>query len=119
VSAYRFDRTGEGLVRVVYSSLYNLLVRVLFGVRFRDVNFAFKVCRREIFERIQLRSEGSFIDAELIVSAKKLGMNVVQFGVDYFPRTRGVSTLSSPRVIAKILREAFALRRQLNALAPR
>ena len=118
VSAYRFDRTGEGLVRVVYSALYNLLVRVLFGVRFRDVNFAFKVCRREIFERIRLRSEGSFIDAELIVSAKKLGMNVVQFGVDYFPRTRGVSTLSSPRVIVKILREAFALRRHLNALAP-
>ena len=118
VSAYRFDRTGEGLVRVVYSALYNLLVRVLFGVRFRDVNFAFKVCRREIFERIRLRSEGSFIDAELIVSAKKLGMNVVQFGVDYFPRTRGVSTLSSPGVIVKILREAFALRRHLNALAP-
>jgi hypothetical protein len=82
------------------------------------VNFAFKVCRREIFDRIVLRSEGSFIDAELIVSAKKLGMNVVQFGVDYFPRTRGVSTLSSPRVIAKILREAVALRRHLNALSP-
>ena len=35
------------------------------------------------------------------------GFKVVQFGVDYFPRTRGVSTLSSPTVIVKILREMF------------
>jgi glycosyltransferase involved in cell wall biosynthesis len=118
VSAYRFDRTDEGMVRVVYSAFYNVLVRVLFGVRVRDVNFAFKVCRASIFKNIALKSEGSFIDAELIVRAKKLGYSIVQFGVDYFPRTRGVSTLSKPSVIVKILREAFALRRELNAITP-
>lgn len=118
VAAYRFDRTGEGYVRVIYSFFYNLLVRVLFGCRFRDVNFAFKLVRRRVLDRITLQSEGSFIDAELMVSAKKMGMEVVQFGVDYFPRTRGVSTLSSPNVILKILKEAFALRRDLNAISP-
>jgi glycosyltransferase involved in cell wall biosynthesis len=116
VSAYRFDRTDEGLTRVIYSALYNALVRVLYGVRVRDVNFAFKVCRSRIFNDISLKSEGSFIDAELVVRAKKLGYSLVQFGVDYFPRTRGVSTLSKPSVIVKILREAFALRRELNAI---
>lgn len=119
VAAYRFDRTGEGYVRVVYSFFYNLLVRALFGCRFRDVNFAFKLVRRSVLQKVQLSSEGSFIDAELMVSARKLGMNVVQFGVDYFPRTRGVSTLSSPSVIMKILKEAWALRSHLNALAPK
>ena len=117
VAAYRFDRTGEGRIRVVYSYFYNLMVRALFGVHFRDVNFAFKLVRKKVFERITLKSEGSFIDAELMVSARKLGMNVVQFGVDYFPRTRGVSTLSSPSVIRKILVEAFELRHELNSLA--
>jgi len=116
VSAYRFDRTDEGLTRVIYSALYNALVRVLYGVRVRDVNFAFKVCRSRIFKDISLKSEGSFIDAELVVRAKKLGYSLVQFGVDYFPRTRGVSTLSKPSVIVKILREAFQLRRELNAI---
>lgn len=116
VSAYRFDRTGEGWVRTVYSSLYNGLVRVLFGVRFRDINFAFKLCRTSIFDKVTLRSEGSFIDAELIVKAKRHGFEVIQFGVDYFPRTRGVSTLSSPAVIAKILREAFSLRREIRRI---
>ena len=72
-----------------------------------------------MLDTIELTSEGSFIDAELMVSARKLGMGVVQFGVDYFPRTRGVSTLSSPSVIVKILKEAWSLRAKLNALAPK
>ncbi|MBM3828119.1 MAG: glycosyltransferase family 2 protein [Actinobacteria bacterium] len=118
VSAYRLDRTGEGYVRTVYSFIYNVLVRVFFGVKMRDVNFAFKLCRGRIFEHIELQSEGSFIDAELVIRANKLGYHIVQFGVDYFPRTRGISTLSSPSVIVKILREMRHLRRELRAIEP-
>jgi len=118
VSAYRFDRTGEGYVRTVYSFFYNMMVRVLFGVRMRDINFAFKLCRTRIFENVSLKSEGSFIDAELVVKAQKYGYSVIQFGVDYFPRTRGVSTLSSPSVIVKILREARSLRREIRSITP-
>lgn len=118
VSAYRLDRTGEGYVRTVYSTFFNSMVRALYGIRMRDVNFAFKLCRGRIFEDVTLKSEGSFIDAELIIRARKYGYEVVQFGVDYFPRTRGVSTLSSPSVIVKILREMFALRRELRDIQP-
>ena len=118
VSAYRLDRTGEGYVRSVYSTIYNLLVRLLFGVRMRDINFAFKLVRRRVLDQVELESEGSFIDAELIVRAQKLGFEIVQFGVDYFPRTRGISTLSSPSVIVKILQEMWALRRELRAITP-
>jgi glycosyltransferase involved in cell wall biosynthesis len=117
VSAYRFDRTGEGYVRTIYSFFYNMMVRVLFGVRMRDINFAFKLCRSRIFDHVSLKSEGSFIDAELVVKAQKYGYSVIQFGVDYFPRTRGVSTLSSPSVIFKILREARSLRREIRQIA--
>jgi glycosyltransferase involved in cell wall biosynthesis len=118
VSAYRFDRIGEGPSRAIYTFFYNVLIRRLFGVRMRDINFAFKLCRREVFEHIQLKSEGSFIDAELIIRARKLGYDVIQFGVDYFPRTRGESTLSSLRVIRRILAEMFSLRRELRDLRP-
>jgi glycosyltransferase involved in cell wall biosynthesis len=118
VSAYRFDRTGEGYVRTVYSSFYNIMVRVLFGIRMRDINFAFKLCRTRIFDHVELKSEGSFIDAELVVKAQKFGYSVIQFGVDYFPRTRGVSTLSSPSVILKILKEARQLRREIRGISP-
>ena len=118
VSAFRFDRTGEGSLRTVYTFFYNFLIRRLFGVRMRDINFAFKLCRTSIFEHISLSSEGSFIDAELIIRAKKLGFNVIQFGVDYFPRTRGVSTLARGSVIRKIITEMLQLRQELRHLQP-
>ncbi|MGB8861328.1 MAG: glycosyltransferase family 2 protein [Ilumatobacteraceae bacterium] len=118
VSAFRHDRTGEGSSRAIYTFFYNVLIRRLFGVRLRDINFAFKLCRTRIFEHITLQSEGSFIDAELIIRTKKLGYDVIQFGVDYFPRTRGESTLASLGVIRTILREMFALRKELRGITP-
>ena len=118
VSAYRFDRTGEGARRLVYSYVYNHLIQTVFGLRLRDMNFAFKLMRRSLLDNIELRSEGSFIDVELLARAQKLGFTIVQFGVDYFPRTRGISTLSSNAVIFKILREMWELRSELQSLEP-
>ena len=71
VSAYRLDRTGEGLRRAVYSWVYNWLIQLSFGTRLRDINFAFKLCRRRVLEAVTLSSEGSFIDAELVIRAQK------------------------------------------------
>jgi glycosyltransferase involved in cell wall biosynthesis len=118
VSAYRFDRTGEGYLRSIYTFVYNLLIRTLFDVKARDINFAFKLCRARVFDHVELRSEGSFIDAELVIRATRLGYEMLQFGVDYFPRTRGVSTLSSPSVITTILREMWQLRGDLQDIRP-
>jgi len=109
LSAYRFDRTLEGPVRAVYTFLYTRLVRLLFGLRVKDVNFAFKLFERALLERFELKSEGSFIDAEFLIRARKAGAQVIQIGVDYFPRSRGQSTLANPRVILKILREMLGM----------
>jgi glycosyltransferase involved in cell wall biosynthesis len=109
IAGYRLDRTTEGFRRTVYSYLYNSLIGVLFGWPHRDINFSFKLMRREVLEAVELKAEGSLIDAELIVKAKNLGFVIQQLGLDYFPRTRGSSTLSSPTVILKIFRELFTL----------
>jgi glycosyltransferase involved in cell wall biosynthesis len=116
ISAYRFDRTGEGSLRAVYTFVYNGLIKALFGVKVRDINFAFKLCRRRIFDHIELKSEGSFIDAELVIRATRMGYEIMQMGVDYFPRTRGESTLSSPGIIVTILKEMWSLRKDLQGI---
>ena len=118
VCAYRLDRTGEGLRRAVYSWGYNWMIHLAFNPRLRDINFAFKLCRRRVLDHIELVSEGSFIDAELSIRAQRLGFHIVQIGVDYFPRTRGISTLSSPAVIGTMLKEMRGLRRQLKTVTP-
>jgi len=114
ISAYRFDRTGEGSLRAIYTWVYNGLIKALFGVKVRDINFAFKLVRTRIFDHVELKSEGSFIDAELVIRSTRMGYEIMQMGVDYFPRTRGESTLSSPGVIGTILREMWTLRSDLR-----
>ena len=122
VAGYRHDRTGEGTLRTIYSFLYNGLVHLAFGFPIRDVNFSCKLVRRSLLEGLSLESEGSFLDAELLVRLRNRGAVIQQVGLDYFPRTRGVSTLSSPRTILRILRELSrlvpALRSERRRLAP-
>jgi glycosyltransferase involved in cell wall biosynthesis len=117
VSAYRLDRTGEGALRTLYSFVYNGLVHVLFSTVLRDVNFSCKLFRRSLLDGMALKSEGSFIDVEFLARCVARGAVIQQVGLDYFPRTRGISTLSSPRTVMKILREMAALAREIRAEA--
>lgn len=110
VSVYRLNRIGEGVKRCVYSVFYNILIMLLFGIKVKDINFYFKIIRADLLRRLDLRSEGSFIDAEMLIKAKRLKAKVIQFGTVYFSREGSYSRLSSLSVILKILREMFAFR---------
>jgi len=108
VAAYRHDRTSDRWYRIVYTLVYNWLIRLVYRIRVRDVNFAFKAIKRRVLAQIPLRSEGSFINAELLIRAERMGFYICQIGADYFVRKVGESTLASPFVIIKILQELFA-----------
>src|SRR2546421_8292938 len=96
---------GEGARRWLLSKGYNLIFRAAFGLRVRDVNFACKLIPQRALRQIRLASEGSFIDAEILLECRRQGLGIVEFPLTYYPRTRGQSTLSRPRVIAGILAE--------------
>jgi predicted glycoside hydrolase/deacetylase ChbG (UPF0249 family) len=98
---------AEGPRRELMSWSYNRLIRWGFGLRVRDVNFAFKLIRRSLLQRMRLRSEGSFIDAEILLEAKRLGARIREVGLQYHPRVAGVSTAASGRVVVRILGEAW------------
>ncbi len=102
---------AEGPKREIMSFVYNRLIRVLFGLKVRDVNFAFKLFRRAILEQITLQSEGSFIDAELLIETHKAGFTIAELPMRYYERTAGVSTLASSAVVVKILHEMADYRR--------
>jgi len=99
----------ESLVRVIYSWVYNRLINLVFGLGVRDVNFALKVFRRKILPEMDLQAEGSFINAEFLVKARRLGYRIKEHQVVYKVRSYGISRLSTLPVIAKILYEMIRL----------
>ncbi|HUS60362.1 MAG TPA: glycosyltransferase family 2 protein [Nevskiaceae bacterium] len=106
----------EPFYRLWGSKVWQLVVFLLFGLRVRDIDCAFKLIRREVIEKIpKLEAErGPFISSELLIKAKKMGFKIVELGVHHYPRTVGAATGASLRVILSGLTDLFKLRKKLN-----
>lgn len=99
------NNRGEGGRRWLLSRGYNLLTWLALGVRVRDVNFACKLFPRKAVRGMRLSSEGSFIDAEMLLECRRLGFGIAELPMTYYPRQLGQSTLSRPGVVWRILLE--------------
>lgn len=112
VSCYRINRR-EGLVRKFSGWCWTKLVCLLFKMNFRDIDCAFKLYKREIFDNIEIKSTGALVDAEILARALRKGYTATQTGVHHYPRTAGKSTGASPRVICRAFKELLQLRRNI------
>jgi glycosyltransferase involved in cell wall biosynthesis len=73
---YRKQR-GDGLKRKLFSLVFNGFFHVLFpGLPARDINAKPKILTRAAFERMTLQSSDWFIDAEIMIQARGLGLRV-------------------------------------------
>lgn len=86
---YRFDP----FTRLILSWGFNLLVRIIFRLRAKDIDCAFKLFRKEVLERIHIESKQFFVDAELLAKARYLGFKIMEVPVRHYPRTAGRSTV--------------------------
>lgn len=114
---YRKTR-DESFRRKFISKVYNRMIRLVFGLKVRDVNFSFKLFKREVYQQIILESEGSFVDAELLIETYKKGYVIREVGLDYHPRVAGVSTLASNSVIKKIFTEMWHYYWRQKSMSP-
>ncbi len=92
---YRFDP----LTRLVLSWGFNLLVRIMFQIPVRDIDCAFKLFRRDLFEKIEIESQRFFVDTEILAKAKALGFTMTEIGVRHYPRMAGRSTVRPIHVL--------------------
>jgi glycosyltransferase involved in cell wall biosynthesis len=85
VKAARVER-GDGLSRRLVSALYNGVFRLLFpGFPVRDVNGKPKLLTRAAYERLSLASDDWFIDAEIMIQARRLGLRVGEVETVFLP----------------------------------
>ena len=86
-------------------------------MKIRDIDCAFKLFKRSIFDDIEMQSTGALIDAEILARSIKKGYTVVQRGVHHYPRTSGSSTGANISVIFRAFKELLRLRKEINRKA--
>jgi len=104
VTGYRINRQ-DPWHRRFNAGTYNLVMRTLFGVRLRDLDCAFKLYRKSIFETIQMKSDGILISGEILVQAVAQGLVIREVGVTHYPRARGTPTGNKPLVVVAAMIE--------------
>jgi len=114
VACYRMNRQ-DNLVRKFNGWAWTKLVRFAFSLKVRDVDCAFKLYKRTIFDDIKMESTGALISTEILARAVRKGYTMTQRGVHHYPRTAGRQTGANPRVIFRAFRELLKLRRRILA----
>ena len=112
VSAYRLNRR-EGLIRKLNALGWATLVNFLFRLHLKDIDCAFKLYKRAVFDTISMNSTGALIDTEILARAKRRGYTIGQIGVHHYPRIGGQATGAKIGVILKAFRELFKLRKDI------
>lgn len=114
VSCYRLNRQ-DNIIRKINGWCWTKLVCWLFGMKVRDIDCAFKLYKREIFDNIQMSSTGALISAEILARAVRKGYRITEMGVHHYPRLAGSQTGAKPKVIFRAFKELFRLYKQIKA----
>jgi glycosyltransferase involved in cell wall biosynthesis len=82
VSGARVVRSAK---RELISRCYNLLLRLVLGVRFKDAQCGFKAVRADVARRLvpDVQNRNWFFDTELLVQAERAGLRVHELPVDW------------------------------------
>lgn len=110
---YRIHR-ADSFVRKLNAFCWGALVRLLFRIRVRDIDCAFKLLPKSLIDAIELRSEGALISTELLAKAGNRGLRIAEIGVNHYPRTAGKQTGANMKVIIKAFVELFRLRKHIR-----
>ena len=109
IAGYRAKRQ-DPVGRRLNAWAWGRLVGVLFDLEVRDVDCAFKLFHRRVFEKIPIHSVGAFVNTEILVRARVAGFTLKQLPVTHYPRTAGTQTGADMKVIAKAFSELYRLR---------
>ena len=85
VKTYRTAR-HDGLMRRLLSLMYNGLFHLLFpGVHARDINSKPKLFTRAAYEQLRLTADDWFIDAEMMIQAQAIGLDIGELPITFHP----------------------------------
>ena len=99
----------DGFVRRINSRLYNLVFQTLFpGYPVRDVNSKPKAMTREFFDALRLTADGWFLDAEIIIQARRRRARLGQIETVFLQGDR--KSFVRPDAVLEFVRSLLAAR---------
>ncbi len=92
VTGYKLKRF-DPLMRAWTSKIYNWTMRLLFGLKVKDINCAFKLYRRKVIDVVNFLPDltQGVVNVEIYLTALRNGFTIGEIGVHHYPRTRGVA----------------------------
>ena len=96
------------------AALWNRFVRAALELPVRDVDCAFRLGRRELLTRLDLRASGALVGAELLVKSRAAGARTAEAPVHQKAPVAGRDATRRPRLRAGTLRELVDLRRAVR-----
>lgn len=99
----------DSLYRVFAGRMYNSLICLLFGIKTKDITCGFKLFKRQVFDKMELKSRGGFLNVEMLVKSKRLGYTIKEVGISHLPRTLGKETGASLKAIILKISDIFRL----------
>lgn len=117
VAGFRMERS-DPLIRRVNAEVFNIAVRILFGVHLRDLDCAFKIFRGDQLRSLDLISNGALINCEMQAKLRRQGATLQQVGVKHYPRVAGSSTGGNLKVILRAMRDILILWSKMREYHP-
>jgi glycosyltransferase involved in cell wall biosynthesis len=109
IIGYRYPNRRDTIIRTYISRIYNFLIKKIFDLNVKDVNFAFKFIRKDALKKIHLQADSAFIDAEILIKAKKFNLKILEIPVEYFPRLYGKSKLFNITAIFELIYDMISM----------
>ncbi len=100
VNGYKISRS-DPLHRIVIGRVYHHTVKLLFGLRVRDVDCDFRLLRRSIFDKVRLEKDSGVICLEMMKKIQDAGFAITEVPVHHYHRAYGKSQFFNFRRLFK------------------
>ncbi|MFC2060350.1 dolichyl-phosphate beta-glucosyltransferase [Chloroflexota bacterium] len=107
----------QPLLRRLASKAFNIMVRLMFGLKFRDTQCGAKVFRKEAIKTVlpQLKTGGFEFDIELLWKLKLRGYRIIEFPITWRHSEGSTFSLShAPRMFCSLMRMRFSSQKPLK-----
>jgi len=118
VNGYKISRS-DPLHRIIVGRIYHWTVKILFGLKVRDVDCDFRLMRRRIFDRVRLEKTSGVICLEMMKKIQDAGFRIAEVPVHHYHRAHGKSQFFNFRRLARTGVDVLRLWLELVVHRPR